>query len=426
MQAKGNIAVEIICETLRDVRIVKGRGVLALSGIAIGTAAVIAMLHVGHNARQAALDQFNTLGTDLVTMQPQASGNVTLPRIDIADVLELPKRNIGLWAISAIVQTGGTIRSGRIDVQASVLGATDNIYTLGNAYLDRGRATSDLDGFAPFAVLGAGIAADIQAGRVAPVAIGDRISFAGQVFTVIGVLKDTPSNFVLNIEFNRSVIVPFSAARRIVQDPSITSIGGRLSPGVSDVAAAEAVADYFRSRMAGGFMQVTTARQMIASIEEQMRIYAALILSIGAVSLVVGGVGIMKRRFDQGSKDRAGLEAGRNKAASVSKLAREHGVNANLVWKWIRKHSQAHPLSPSSTSAFIPVRVGASSSEFDIEMPARDCEERLPAAVRSGRLSSPARVSASLPNGVRLTLECNDLSGSTAIIGALGHVQTGR
>ncbi|KAA3497833.1 transposase [Rhizobium rhizogenes] len=138
---------------------------------------------------------------------------------------------------------------------------------------------------------------------------------------------------------------------------------------------------------------------------------------------VVGRNG--RRRFDQGSKDHlvaACLEPG----ASVSKLAREHGVNANLVWKWIRKQTQAHPLSPSSTSAFIPVQVAAPSREFDIEMPAADREERLPGMVRNGPLSSPAKVSASLPNGVKLTLECNDLSGLTAIIGALGHVQTGR
>ncbi|NHT77025.1 transposase [Rhizobiaceae bacterium CRRU44] len=128
-----------------------------------------------------------------------------------------------------------------------------------------------------------------------------------------------------------------------------------------------------------------------------------------------------RRRFDQGSKDRlvaACLEPG----ASVSKLAREHGVNANLVWKWIRKHTPAHPLSPSSTSAFIPVQIAAPSSEFAIEMPATDREERLPTTGRSDPLASPAKVSVSLPNGVRLTLECRDLNALTAIIGALGHV----
>jgi transposase len=39
---------------------------------------------------------------------------------------------------------------------------------------------------------------------------------------------------------------------------------------------------------------------------------------------------------------------------------------------------------------------------------------------------SPAKVSASLPNGVKVALECGDVDALTAIIGALGHVQTGR
>ncbi|ASY67173.1 elements of external origin (plasmid) [Sinorhizobium sojae CCBAU 05684] len=59
-------------------------------------------------------------------------------------------------------------------------------------------------------------------------------------------------------------------------------------------------------------------------------------------------------------------------------------------------------------------------------MPATDGEELPPKAERIGPLSSPAKVSASLPNGVKLTLECGDVDALTAIIGALGHVQTER
>ena len=132
-----------------------------------------------------------------------------------------------------------------------------------------------------------------------------------------------------------------------------------------------------------------------------------------------------RRRFDPASKDRliaACLEPG----ASVSKLALEHGVNANLVWKWIRKHTQAPPFPPSSTSAFLPVQITAASSKFALEMPATDGEELPPKAQRIGPLPSPAKVSASLPNGVRLTLECGDANALAAIIGALGDVQAGR
>ena len=132
-----------------------------------------------------------------------------------------------------------------------------------------------------------------------------------------------------------------------------------------------------------------------------------------------------RRRFDPASKDRL-IAACLKPGASVSKLALEHGVNANLVWKWIRKHTQAAPFPLSSTSAFIPVQVTAASSKFSLEMPATYGEELPPKAERIGPLSSPAKVSASLPNGVRLTLECGDVDVLAALIGALGHVQTGR
>lgn len=292
MRAASGVAIEIIRETIEDIRTVKGRGVLALVGIAIGTAAVIAMLHVGHNARKAALSEFETLGTDLVMMQPQSSGFSTA-EVKVGDILDLPKRNIGLSEVSAIVQTGGNIRAGRANLQATIIAATDRIYSLGKASLQRGRATSDFDGLAPFAVVGAGVAADINANTGRAVAVGDRISFGDQILTVIGVLNDTPSNFILSVEFNRSIIVPFATARRIATNPAITNIAGRLAPGANDVRTAEAIRTYFKSKIHGGTMQVTTAREMIASIEAQMRIYATLILGIGAVSLVVGGVGIM-------------------------------------------------------------------------------------------------------------------------------------
>ena len=65
-------------------------------------------------------------------------------------------------------------------------------------------------------------------------------------------------------------------------------------------------------------------------------------------------------------------------------------------------------------------------STFALDMPARRSEERRSQSERIGSLSCPAKVSASLPNGVRLTLECGDVDALAAMIGALGHVQTGR
>ena len=144
-----------------------------------------------------------------------------------------------------------------------------------------------------------------------------------------------------------------------------------------------------------------------------------------------------RRRYDAAWKDRlvaACLEPG----VSVSRLALEHGVNVNLLWKWIRQYrlAQQHKAAARlpSPPVFVPVRIEAapdriasrSSSGLALDLQANDRGVRLPKSEETGRPWSAARVSASLPNGVKLRLECDDVNALTAIIGALGHVQTGR
>ncbi|MDX8483466.1 transposase [Mesorhizobium sp. VK24D] len=140
----------------------------------------------------------------------------------------------------------------------------------------------------------------------------------------------------------------------------------------------------------------------------------------------------MRRRYDPASKDRlvaACLEPG----VSVSRLALEHGVNANLLRKWIKKRRESQSLPPSSPPAFIPVQIESAAdralsrqrSMAAVDLPAT-CEVRGSEPKRAASYPSPAKMSASLPNGVKLMLECGDVDALTAIIGALGHVQTGR
>lgn len=139
-----------------------------------------------------------------------------------------------------------------------------------------------------------------------------------------------------------------------------------------------------------------------------------------------------RRRYDPASKDRlvtACLEPG----VSVSRLALEHGVNANLLRKWIKKHTATRSLPPFSRPAFIPVQLeGASDralsgqdSVATVDLPAA-CDDVRGSPKGTTAFCSPAKVSVSLPNGVKLALECYDVDALTAIIGALGHVQTGR
>ena len=140
-----------------------------------------------------------------------------------------------------------------------------------------------------------------------------------------------------------------------------------------------------------------------------------------------------RRRYEAASKERlvaACLEPG----VSVSRLALEHGVNANLLRKWIKKDTTARSQPPSSPLAFIPVQlegtadraVSRQESVATVDLRATCDEVRGLEPKGATVFCSPAKVSASLPNGVKLALECGDVDALTAIIGALGHVQTGR
>ena len=136
-----------------------------------------------------------------------------------------------------------------------------------------------------------------------------------------------------------------------------------------------------------------------------------------------------RRWYDRASKARL-VAACHKPGVSVSRLALEHGINANLLRKWIKAAQETGPVPSSSTPPFVPVLAVDSSprmaSRSMMKVPPTRGEERLAKLEGTGPLSSPVKVSASLPNGVRLTLECGDERAVSTMIGALCNVQTGR
>ena len=137
-----------------------------------------------------------------------------------------------------------------------------------------------------------------------------------------------------------------------------------------------------------------------------------------------------RRRYDPVSKERL-VAACLAPGVSVSRLALEHGVNANLLRKWIKKRTALRSASPS---AFIQVQLAETADRAlsrqdgvaTVDLPAT-CDELGGSELKvTPALSCLTKVSVSLPNGVKLALECGDVDALTAIIGALGDVQTER
>ncbi len=137
----------------------------------------------------------------------------------------------------------------------------------------------------------------------------------------------------------------------------------------------------------------------------------------------VGG----KRSFDSMDKRRL-VEACLQPGASLSGLALKAGVNANQLRKWVRLHRQAEmPVSNSdrsaSASAFVPVVAITNPASPPASIPSAGAQQQHRSPHRSSRSPTSAWLSAQLPNGVKLELECpeRDAALVSALIAALGR-----
>lgn len=281
---------ELVADALGNLRLLMGRTLLALSGIVIGTAAVIAMLHIGANARSEALRQFNALGPDIIyiTLKSEAAGGLGIRPEALPS---LTKQGL-LSDAAPFIQSGTVLRVGGQSISANLVIAADGLYSLVGAEMASGRRTSDLDRNAAFAVLGATVAGQLAAAGQS-IGIGEQLATEAQFLTLVGVLHSQTANQMLGLDFNRSVIVPLGAARRFLDDPQITSVAARLPSDADDTVTADAIRRWFLAHARGTAVEVQTARLLIEGIERQMRVYGMLLLSIGTISLAVGGIGVM-------------------------------------------------------------------------------------------------------------------------------------
>lgn len=132
-----------------------------------------------------------------------------------------------------------------------------------------------------------------------------------------------------------------------------------------------------------------------------------------------------RRRYDPASKARlvsTCLEPG----VSISGMALAHGINANVLRKWVKDAREACLSAGPVRSAFIPVVAadcGLPVGPRSLNMAVAGGEDEAASLERPAGLSGSSKIRALLPNGVKLSLECGDVDALTAIIGALGRVQ---
>jgi macrolide transport system ATP-binding/permease protein len=271
------------------------RTALTLLGIIIGVASVVTMLAVGNGSKQKVLDQISAMGTNLLQVRPGAAGirssgdiaTLTLP--DAEALAELPNIQVVVPERSGRM----TVRFGSTDYSTSISGvgpghtlARDWPVATGSFFNDR-----DMNSFAAVAVLGRTVANTLFPNDPDP--SGNYILMRNVPFEVIGVMSEKGASS-WGGDQDDTVFVPVTTALvRLFGKSYLSGITLRVSELEQVNVTETEVTNLLRQRHGTEDFRVRNTASIIATATETQNTLTILLGAVAAISLLVGGIGIM-------------------------------------------------------------------------------------------------------------------------------------
>lgn len=263
----------------------RSRTLLALLGIIVGTASVVALLSAGKLATETALAQFKNMGINLASVMMNARKNTITP--DTLADLPYAVPEIRLMAPYITGNLPGSMGAQSWD-SAYVIGATEELAEIVNIQMQSGRFINKLDKTRYFCVIGQGILEKMKV--LNP--MGKNIRIGKAIFTVIGVAAQWPENSFIYTDINESIIIPLETYRALNKENSIGSMIMLLYPDSNLNAVKEKITHYFQKLFPQISIHIQTSIELINRIKTQQGIFTLLLGFIGCISLLVSGIGV--------------------------------------------------------------------------------------------------------------------------------------
>ncbi|MDP3235523.1 MAG: ABC transporter permease [Myxococcales bacterium] len=286
----------------------KLRSFLTALGIIIGVAAVIAMVAIGEGARSQVEATFAAMGTNLLIVMPGSSssggargGFGTQPTLTWDDLKAIQTEVPLVGAAAATLRMQGQVQSEEQNWGTNVQGTTPNYFEIRSwpTSLGAPMTTSDLDSGSKVMWLGATVADKLFGPGADP--IGQAVRVKGVPFVVAGVLARKGQS-PMGQDYDDTVFVPTTTFRARLSPGLGNFLSGvifiQVRSGEDTGRAQRAVTSLLRDRhrLGQGSEDDFSIRNLaeVASAQQQgADTLSALLASIAAVSLLVGGIGIM-------------------------------------------------------------------------------------------------------------------------------------
>ena len=292
--------LESLLTALESLRASKGRTGLTMLGMSIGVTAVILLVSMGEGTKLYITRQFTDLGTNLIIIQPGRTETKTplgpppggaTRKLTLGDVRALRKWGTLLAAVTPI--TFGSGKISRLDRQrdVAILGSDDMLPEILNLGVGSGRFLSANASFSGRRVCTIGETVKEQLfGDQNP--IGQMVRISRSAFRVIGVMEKKGET--LGMDMDDLVFMPVRAYQKLFDQSGLFGIRAKAR-SQEDLDAAMAQCTKILKRRHQGNQDFTLISQeaMMSTMGTILDTMTYIMAGIAAISLVVGGIGIM-------------------------------------------------------------------------------------------------------------------------------------
>ncbi len=296
---------EIISVALGALRANKLRSLLTMLGIVIGVGAVIAVVALGTGAQQAVKDRIAALGTTLLTVNPgqQRGQGVAIggaqQRLTVEDAKAVDEHAMHLLGVQPEMRSMQQIVFGNKNASTQIIGTTPNYLEVRKYTMAVGKmfTAADDEGRQRVAVVGNTVVNNL--GLTSPEAIvGETVRIRGTQFTVVGVMAPKGSANAFQ-DPDDEILVPIQTARfrvngsdRLASISALAASEDEIPDAMAEIQRVLRRQHKIRQGLPDDF-QIRNQADILQTTQETTQVMTYLLSGIAAVSLLVGGIGIM-------------------------------------------------------------------------------------------------------------------------------------